>query len=79
MLVRTVQGIGRRLYSVLFDALKGEDIHRAFGGISLPNEASIRLHESLGFERVGVYREVGRKFGRYWDIATYLRPMGNQP
>ena len=75
----TGQGIGRRLYSVLFDALKGEDIHRAFGGISLPNEASIRLHESLGFERVGVYREVGRKFGRYWDVATYLRPMGYQP
>jgi len=75
----TGQGIGRRLYSVLFDALKGEDIHRAFGGISLPNEASIRLHESLGFGRVGVYREVGRKFGRYWDVATYLRPMDNQP
>ena len=75
----TGQGIGRRLYSVLFDALKGEDIHRAFGGISLPNEASIRLHESLGFERVGVYREVGRKFGRYWDVATYLRSLGNQP
>ncbi len=44
----TGQGIGRRLYSVLFDALKGEDIHRAIGGISLPNEASVRLHDLWG-------------------------------
>jgi phosphinothricin acetyltransferase len=75
----TGQGIGRRLYSVLFDALKDEDIHRAFGGITQPNQASVRLHEAMGFEKVGVYREVGRKFGRYWDVATYLRPMANRP
>ena len=72
----TGQGIGRRLYSALFDALKDEDIHRIFGGITQPNEASVRLHLAFGFEPVGVYREVGRKFGRYWDIATYLRPFG---
>ena len=72
----TGQGIGRQLYSVLFDALKDEDIHRVFGGITQPNEASVRLHLAFGFEPVGVYREVGRKFGRYWDIATYLRPFG---
>jgi len=71
----TGQGIGRRLYSVLFDALQGEDIHRVFGGITQPNEASVRLHLAFGFEPVGVYREVGRKFGRYWDIAAYLRPF----
>lgn len=75
----TGQGIGRRLYSVLFDALKDEDIHRAFGGITQPNQASVRLHEAMGFEKIGVYREVGRKFGRYWDVATYLRPMANRP
>jgi phosphinothricin acetyltransferase len=73
----TGQGIGRRLYSALFDALKGEDIHRVFGGITQPNEASVRLHLAFGFEPVGVYREVGRKFGRYWDVATYMRPFGN--
>jgi phosphinothricin acetyltransferase len=72
----TGQGIGRQLYSALFDALKDEDIHRIFGGITQPNEASVRLHLAFGFEPVGVYREVGRKFGRYWDIATYLRPFG---
>ena len=73
----TGQGIGRQLYSVLFDALKGEDIHRIFGGITQPNEASVRLHVAFGFEPVGVYREVGRKFGRFWDVATYLRPFGS--
>jgi len=66
--------LGRRLYAALFDALAGEDIHRIFGGITLPNEASVRLHRSFGFEPVGTYREVGRKFGRYWDVATYLKP-----
>jgi len=70
----TGQGLGRRLYAALFDALAGEDIHRIFGGITLPNEASVRLHRSFGFEPVGTYREVGRKFGRYWDVATYLKP-----
>ena len=69
-------GLGRRLYAVLFDALKAEDVHRLFGGITLPNEASVRLHQSFGFELVGTYPEVGRKFGRYWDVAAYLRPFG---
>ena len=73
----TGQGLGRRLYGALFDALAGEDIHRVFGGISLPNEASVRLHRAFGFEPAGVYREVGRKFGRFWDVATYLRAFGS--
>jgi phosphinothricin acetyltransferase len=77
------QGLGRRLYATLFDALAGEDIHRAFGGITLPNEASVRLHLAFGFQPVGTYRAVGRKFGHFWDVATYLRPMspegGGQP
>jgi phosphinothricin acetyltransferase len=69
------QGLGRRLYATLFDALKNEDIHRIFAGVTLPNEASVALHRSFGFELVGTYLEVGRKFGRFWDVATYLRPM----
>jgi phosphinothricin acetyltransferase len=71
----TGQGLGRQLYATLFDALAGEDIHRVFVGITLPNEASVRLHLAFGFQPVGIYREVGRKFGRFWDVATYLRPM----
>jgi phosphinothricin acetyltransferase len=55
--------------------LASEDIHRLFVGISLPNEASVRLHLAFGFEPVGIYREVGRKFGRFWDVATYMKPF----
>jgi phosphinothricin acetyltransferase len=67
------KGLGRRLYDTLFEALKDEDIHRAFAGITLPNDASIAVHHAAGFEHVGTYREIGRKFGRFWDVALYLR------
>lgn len=70
------KGLGRRLYETLFEALKGQDIHRAFGGITLPNDASVGVHRALGFEQIGLYREIGRKFGKYWDVALYLKPMG---
>jgi phosphinothricin acetyltransferase len=70
------QGLGRRLYASLFEALAGEDIYRIFGGITLPNEASVRLHRAFGFQEVGIYPEVGRKFGQFWDVATYLKPFG---
>jgi phosphinothricin acetyltransferase len=67
------QGLGRRLYTTLFEALAVEDIHRLVAGITLPNAASMRLHRALGFEEAGLYREVGRKFGRFWDVATWLK------
>ncbi|MEV0175768.1 N-acetyltransferase family protein [Streptomyces sp. NPDC050803] len=65
------RGIGTLLYKALFEALATEDLHRAYAGIAQPNEASARLHERFGFRHVGTYREVGRKFGRYWDVAWY--------
>jgi phosphinothricin acetyltransferase len=68
------QGIGPRLYNALLARLGPEDVHRAYGGVSLPNDASARLHERVGFALVGAYREVGRKFGRFWDVAVYERP-----
>lgn len=67
----TGRGIGRELYTVLFDALRQENIHRAYAGITQPNEASDRLHCALGFSRIGMYNEVGQKFGRFWDVALY--------
>ncbi|MFH8490600.1 GNAT family N-acetyltransferase [Streptomyces longisporoflavus] len=70
------RGIGTLLYKALFEALEGEDLHRAYAGIAQPNDASVRLHERFGFRHVGTYREVGRKFGRYWDVAWYERPLG---
>jgi phosphinothricin acetyltransferase len=70
------QGVGRRLYETLFDALAGEDVHRAFAGVAVPNDASIALHRALGFEETGIFREAGFKFGRYWDVAWFARAMG---
>ena len=69
------RGVGPRLYEALFGALRGEDVHRLLAGITLPNEASVRLHERLGFQRVGVYSEVGRKLGRYWDVGWWERGL----
>jgi phosphinothricin acetyltransferase len=67
------RGIGTALYEALFAAVAGEDIHRAYAGITLPNPASIALHERFGFTPVGVYREVGRKFGQYHDVLRMQR------
>jgi phosphinothricin acetyltransferase len=69
------RGIGTLLYKALFEALAEEDVHRAYAGIAQPNEASTRLHERFGFQYVGTYREVGRKFGRYWDVAWYQKEL----
>jgi phosphinothricin acetyltransferase len=69
------KGIGRKLYTALFDALVDENIHRIVGGYTLPNSASARLHETFGFKRVGVFSEVGFKFGKYWDVAWTERPL----
>lgn len=68
------RGIGRRLYTELFAALKGEDIHRFVAGYVLPNVASEALHRQFGFKRVGVFHENGRKFGQYWDVCWVERP-----
>ncbi|MEW2164008.1 N-acetyltransferase family protein [Streptomyces sp. NPDC007084] len=69
------RGVGTLLYTALFAALATEDVHRAYAGIVPPNEASVRLHERFGFRHVGTYREVGRKFGRYWDVAWYEKDL----
>ena len=69
------EGIGRALYERLLRALADEDVHRAYALIALPNDASIRLHQSFGFEKVAHLDEVGRKFDRYWDVAWYQRAL----
>ena len=71
----TGRGLGAALYTALFDALRGEDLHRAYAGITLPNAASLALHRRFGFEEVGVYREVGRKLGRYWDVQWFEKRL----
>jgi len=69
-------GIGAALYGALIGLLIADPrLHRAYGGIALPNDASVALHEKLGFEHVGTYREVGRKFDRYWDVAWFEKDL----
>jgi phosphinothricin acetyltransferase len=63
------KGIGGRLYTALFDALKDEDIHRYVAGYVVPNAASEALHKQFGFKVVGIFTENGRKFGKYWDVC----------
>ncbi len=65
------KGYGKKLYRALLDKLKGDGYHAIIGGISLPNEASVVLHESLGFEAVGVFKEVGYKFDRWIDVGYW--------
>ena len=72
----TGRGLGRALYEALFEALAAEGLHRAFAQITVPNEGSERLHERMGFRRVGVLSEAGRKFGRFWDVGIWERALG---
>lgn len=65
------QGTGRLLYDSLIDTLRAQGFTQAIALIALPNEYSIRLHESVGFRRAGVYREVGYKQGRWIDVGLW--------
>jgi L-amino acid N-acyltransferase YncA len=66
-------GVARRLYSHLLPAAADLGYHAAFAGIALPNESSVGLHEAMGFESVGIYREVGQKFGAWHDVGWWQR------
>lgn len=65
------KGIGTQLYTQLFDDLQDTDTHAVVAGISLPNDASVRFHERLGFEKVAHFKEVGYKLGRWIDIGYW--------
>ncbi|HSC21713.1 MAG TPA: GNAT family N-acetyltransferase [Solirubrobacterales bacterium] len=65
------EGVGRALYEALFDRLHERGFRMACAGITLPNEASVGLHERLGFELVGVNREIGWKQGAWRDVGWY--------
>jgi phosphinothricin acetyltransferase len=65
------RGIGKALYGALFGKLDAADVHRAYGLIVAPNPASVALHAAFGFVQVSTLSEVGRKFGRYWDVMWF--------
>jgi L-amino acid N-acyltransferase YncA len=68
-------GVGKRLYGALFDQLVRLGYFQAFAGVALPNAASVGLHESVGFKPLGVYRNVGFKFGKWHDVGWFQRPL----
>lgn len=65
------EGIGTQLYARLIEVLKQQNFFRAFAGISLPNESSIKLHEKVGFRHLGTYKNVGHKFGKWHDVGWW--------
>ncbi len=65
------RGFGRLIYAQLLDYLRQAGLHTAIGGIALPNPASIRLHEALGFVKAAQFSEVGYKFGRWVDVGFW--------
>jgi phosphinothricin acetyltransferase len=67
----TGQGAGTRLYNALFEALRERSIHIVIGGITLPNVASVALHEKMGMEKVAHLEEVGCKFGKWLDVGYW--------
>jgi phosphinothricin acetyltransferase len=69
------RGVAAALYTSLFEALRGEDLHRALAGITFPNDASVALHRRFGFHEVGRFTEQGRKLGRYWDVLWMEKPL----
>lgn len=72
----TGQGLGRLLLGALLDLLQEEgSVHRAYGGIAQPNPVSVAMHEAYGYRLVGTFREVGFKFGRYWDVSWYEKDL----
>src|SRR3546814_15620009 len=63
------------LYEALIDTLAAQGFTQAIAAISLPNDASIKLHEALGFFRAGVYREIGFKHGAWRDVGLWQREL----
>ncbi|MBL8738827.1 MAG: N-acetyltransferase [Planctomycetes bacterium] len=72
------RGLGRPLYRTLLDELQVRGFHSAIGGIALPNVASVRLHERLGFVHVGTIREAGWKFGAWHDVGFWQLGFAGQ-
>lgn len=75
-------GVGRALYTALFRLLVAQGYFKAYAGVTLPNAASVGLHEAMGFTPVGIYRGVGCKFGAWHDVGWWqlgLQPEVAQP
>lgn len=73
------QGVGRALYEALLGQLPRQGLTAACAGITLPNEASVGLHEALGFRAVGTFERIGFKLGRWWDVGWWQLDLPASP
>ncbi|MBL4877525.1 MAG: N-acetyltransferase [Hyphomonas sp.] len=71
------RNVGQRLYIELLEVLKRQGFHNAFAGIALPNVPSVTLHERLGFEHLGTYRNVGYKLDAWHDVGWWQKRLSN--
>jgi L-amino acid N-acyltransferase YncA len=69
------QGHGRTLYTSLLAECVRLGFHSAVAGITLPNDASVRLHEAMGFVSTGVVKHAGKKFDRWWDVGFWQKML----
>jgi len=72
-------GLGRALYQSLFALLRAQNVVNVYAGVSLPNAGSVGLHEAMGMTPVGVYRQVGYKFGAWHDVGWWEMALGERP
>ena len=63
------------LYRELLSILQGLDTHAVIGGIALPNDASVALHQKFGFEKVAHFQQVGFKFSQWIDVGYWERVL----
>ena len=68
-------GLGSMLYAQVLTGAKARGFHTAYGGITLPNDASVALHERFGFRHIGTFSEVGWKLGRWHDVGWWERRL----
>jgi len=69
------RGIARQLYDALLEVMRMQGINQAVGVITLPGETSVAMHEAMGFEPAGVWRQAGYKLGRWWDVGVWQKTL----
>lgn len=74
---RARTGLGKALYRVLIERLRAAGVHLVIGGIALPNEPSVALHEAMGYVKAAHFTEVGRKFDRWIDVGYWQLKLGD--
>lgn len=73
------RGIGRDLYRELFNLMRRQRLVNVYAGITLPNDASVAFHETLGFRKIGIYPHAGFKLGKWHDVGWWEMRLGPLP